>query len=119
MRTELKKLGSRDRHRFTATVGGFGTKRGYQGRRLDTVLLRDVRCDGDVVTDHLWMTCGKWSEQLEEGMRISFDARVDSYLAGYRGRRDDYDLPPPRMDYTVKRPTRLRVLPATVPLELD
>lgn len=112
MRTALKKLGGQDRHRFEARVERFGSKRGYQGREVHTVLLRDVTCDGQEMTDHLWMTCGKWSQSLREGMRIAFNARVAPYEAGYRGRRDDWDLPPPRVDYAVQRPTQLTVLSA-------
>ena len=110
MRKALKNLGSAERHRFEATVQRFGTKTAYKGPPVPTVLLTDVTCDGRAMTDHLWMTRGKWAEPLREGMRIAFDARVGTYRAGYRGRRQDWDLPPERVDYKVERPTRLVIL---------
>ena len=110
MRKELKAIGNRSRHQFEAVVERFGSKNGWTGASVETVLLRDLTCDGRVVADHVWMTRGKWADGLAPGMRIAFDARVGTYQAGYRGRRDDYDLPSPRTDYKVQRPTRVRTL---------
>jgi hypothetical protein len=55
------------RSRYTGSVERFGTKRSY-GHEMNTLLLRDVpTTDGDLVLDHLWFTCGKWSEQISLG----------------------------------------------------
>lgn len=112
MRKRLKALGSQERHRFQATVGRSGTKNGYKGRTVETLLLINVTCDGKEITDHLWMTRGKWANGLRQGMRIAFDARVSVYRTGYWGRRHEPDLPPARVDYKVERPTKLQVLNA-------
>jgi hypothetical protein len=77
------------RSRYTGTVERLGIKRSY-GREKSTLLLRDVRTiDGILVTDHLWFTCGKWSDEIMIGDRIAFDARATSYEKGYAGDRWD------------------------------
>lgn len=53
MRKELKMIGSKDRHIFTATFIRFGFRDGYKGS-VETILLQDVLLNGKVVTDHLW-----------------------------------------------------------------
>lgn len=53
MRKELKIIGSRDRHVFTATFIRFGFRDGYKGP-VKTILLQDVLLDDKIVTDHLW-----------------------------------------------------------------
>lgn len=61
MRKELKIIGSRDRHVFTATFIRFGFRDGYKGP-VKTILLQDVLLDGKIVTDHLWFEWkGTWS----------------------------------------------------------
>lgn len=109
MREELKKLYGR-RLRFEALVERFGSKSSFRGPPVETVLLRDVRRidTGELVTDHLWWARGKWAEALEPGQVIEFDARVDSYLKGYFGRREEVYAPPQR-DYRLVRPTRVAV----------
>jgi hypothetical protein len=109
MRTELKKLNGQ-RTSFTAVVERYGTKRAFRGDPLKTVLLRDVRYGDMVVTDHLWFTCGKWSEQLKIGDQFSFDARVGVYGKGYQGRLAE-ELGEERYeaDYRLERPTKVKI----------
>jgi hypothetical protein len=112
MRAELQK---RDglRGRFSATFVRFGAKKAYKGPPIKTALFRDVRDEaGNQVTDHVWMVVGKQLEELAlaEGDRIQFEARVASYVKGYRGRREDDDLPTQALDYKLSRPTHLRKL---------
>ena len=58
MRKELKIIGSKERHVFTATFIRFGFRDGYKGP-VKTILLQDVLLDGKVVTDHLWFDLTK------------------------------------------------------------
>lgn len=58
MRKELKIIGSRDRHVFTATFIRFGFRDGYKGP-VKTILLQDVLLDDKIVTDHLWFDLPK------------------------------------------------------------
>lgn len=48
MRKELKIIGSRDRHVFTATFIRFGFRDGYKGP-VKTILLQDVLLDGNII----------------------------------------------------------------------
>lgn len=64
MRKELKIIGSRDRHVFTATFIRFGFRDGYKGP-VKTILLQDVLLDGKIVTDHLWFDLTKGFESAD------------------------------------------------------
>lgn len=99
------------RSRFRGTVERFGSKRAYRGPDITTILLRDVvhEATGEIVTDHLWFTSGKWSASVKIGDTIVFDARVGEYLKGYRGRREDV-YSPMEVDYRLERPTKMRVV---------
>lgn len=92
MRKELKIIGSRDRHVFTATFIRFGFRDGYKGP-VKTILLQDVLLDGKIVTDHLWfdLTKGFESADLLPGDVVEFCARVSIYEKGYRN--DVFDRP--------------------------
>lgn len=86
MRKELKIIGSRERHVFTATFIRFGFRDGYKGP-VKTILLQDVLLDGKIVTDHLWfdLTKGFESADLLPGDVVEFCARVSIYEKGYNG----------------------------------
>jgi hypothetical protein len=108
-----EELAKRDglRGRFFATFVRFGTKTAYRGAPIKTCLLRDVKDEaGTIVTDHLWMVCGIQLERLEmkPGDIIYFMARVSVYTKGYRGRREDDDLPPLEQDYRLSFPTNMQ-----------
>lgn len=64
MRKELKIIGSRERHVFTATFIRFGFRDGYKGP-VKTILLQDVLLDGKIVTDHLWFDLTKGFESAD------------------------------------------------------
>ena len=111
MRKKLKQLGSEERHTFTAEFGRFGTKTGWR-YPVRTVLLKNIKLkDSDgVLTDHLWFTCGKQFDEicLEEGDRVQFDARVDSYTKGYFGHDELKALEcPVEKDFRLSRPTNV------------
>ena len=98
------------RLRFSAVVERFGSKPGYKGHDLETILFKNVRVElsGELVTDHLWFVVGKWSADLRTLHLVTFDARVTSYVKGYRGRREVYDSPL-ELDYRLERPSKVRV----------
>ena len=109
MRKDLKNIGSQDRHTYTGTFERFGIKKGYKGP-ITTVLLLNI-CDreGNVVTDHLWFnkTKGFTKVDLQQGDRVSFEARVGSYVKGYQGYREDIysDI---SLDYKLSYPTKIQ-----------
>lgn len=114
MRGQLKDIGDNERHTFTAQFVRFGTKNGYKGIER-TVLLKDVRLDNEIITDHLWfnLTKGFNNCDLHEGDIVQFDGRIAAYEKGYKGRRDDYQIyieHPIEIDYKIERPTHVVVL---------
>lgn len=104
MRTKLSKInGQRDK--FKATVKRFGTRIGYKGYPIKTILLINIiDMTGKEVSDHLWFDVGKTFEKvkLEEGDRIQFHARVKPYWKGYRGNGEMPDL-----DYKLSYPSQI------------
>ena len=110
MRAELAER-QEQRFRLRATFTRFGQKRGWKSQTVSTVLLSDVMeaASGKMLTDHLWMTAGAWSEWLEIGDVIEFDGRVTSYVKGYFGHRQDVFVPA-STDWKVGRPTKVEVV---------
>jgi len=113
MRKKLKQL-NQQRLTFRATVDRFGTKNGWHGWQVNTICFKDVTHNGELVTDHVWFTCGKWSQKIKEGDKISFEARVGEYEKGYRGYREDVllygEYSKPSVDYHLTRPTKVKVI---------
>lgn len=109
MRKELKIIGSKERHVFTATFIRFGFRDGYKGP-VKTILLQDVLLDGKIVTDHLWfdLTKGFESADLLPGDVVEFCARVSVYEKGYKGYRNDVFDRPIEKDYRLSRPTKIK-----------
>lgn len=107
--TNMKIIGSRDRHVFTATFIRFGFRDGYKGP-VKTILLQDVLLDGKIVTDHLWfdLTKGFESADLLPGDVVEFCARVSIYEKGYKGYRNDVFDRPIEKDYRLSRPTKIK-----------
>ncbi len=99
------------RQTFIGTFERFGEKTGYKGYPLKTVLLVAVQdTQGKEVTDHLWFNFTKGFEgiELKKGDQVMFDARVKKYWKGYKGYRDDADLPPIEKDYKLSYPNKIR-----------
>lgn len=90
MREELRTIGSKGRHVFTATFVRFGFRNGYIGP-VKTMLLQDVTLDSKIVSDHLWfdLTKGFSGADLSPGDVVEFCARVSAYEKGYKGHKDD------------------------------
>lgn len=75
MREELRTIGSKGRHVFTATFVRFGFRNGYIGP-VKTMLLQDVTLDSKIVSDHLWfdLTKGFSGADLSPGDVVEFCA---------------------------------------------
>ena len=94
MRKELKKH-DRQRMKFKGIVERYGAKKNYKGGIEKTILLKDITfINGDKATNHAWLTVGKTIEkaELKEGDKITFDARINTYLKGYDKDEWDYKL---------------------------
>lgn len=109
MREKLKNIEG-VRKRFIATFVRYGTKSAYRGYPIVTLLFENVRDKhGDIFSDHIWFTTNKTFEKysFNEGDNIVFDARVKTYYKGYKGHREDYDLPPVTKDYKLSHPNNI------------
>ena len=109
MREELRTIGSKGRHVFTATFVRFGFRNGYIGP-VKTILLQDVTLDSKIVSDHLWfdLTKGFSGANLSPCDVVEFCARVSAYEKGYKGHKDDVLNRPIERDYRLSRPTKLK-----------
>lgn len=111
MRQALKNIGEEERHIFYGTFERFGTKSGYKGI-LKTVLLIDVKDEHEqIVTNHLWFNFTKGFEKLnlQKGDKVKFCGRVQPYVKGYFGRRNDV-YAPIELDYLIKYPTKISII---------
>jgi len=103
------------RGRFSGVFARYGWKPAYRGPYQKTILLTNVvDCRSTrIVADHLWLTVGKNMSALPElkpGNVISFEARVTSYMKGYRGRRFVPEAPLPSWDYRLSYPTHVQLV---------
>lgn len=65
MREKLKEREGLRRY-YAATFKRFGSKPAYKGPPIKTILLVDVvNATGELITDHLWFTCGKQFARLD------------------------------------------------------
>lgn len=102
-RTDLKKIGSQDRHTFTGRFERLGIKE-YKDKYSPTILLCNVKNDNEIVTDHLWFNYGKnflKLGKLVKGDILQFDGRVGEYIKGYKHYLNDYKI---------KNPTNVKLL---------
>lgn len=105
MRTGLKKLGNQDRFTFTGEFVRTGFKTTYYGGQhcQPTLMLRNIKHDGQLVTNHLWFNYGKMFQKLgwlQVGDQLQFDARVDDYYKGF--------IKHNKHDYKLSRPTKIK-----------
>ena len=106
MREKLKELGSDRRYTFMAKIKRFSFKKGFINELpLKTVLLVEVICNGNIVFDHIWMTCGRRIYALlpQVGQWLQFDARVTKYFKGYDKSVEDYRLSYPTKISIIKK----------------
>lgn len=111
MRTELKKIGTDERHRFYATFEKFGWKNDYKYPKR-TLLFKNVTdINGKIVTDHLWFNMIKTFEvlKLDPGDVIEFNARVKDYEKGYKGRKEGIYCPI-STDYKLSYPSNAKIV---------
>ena|SRR5665647_1181017 len=104
-------LGAKEgvRSLYTGEFVRTGIKHGYMGDVV-TVLLKDVRDEaGQIITDHLWfnMTKGFKQANLQAGDIVEFRGRVEKYVKGYKGGREDVHKPLEE-DYKLSFPTKVR-----------
>lgn len=111
MREQLRDIHGK-RGKFIGTFTRYGSKKGWKGRRLVTVLLTDIVIVQGTqthlpATDHLWFNLTKEFSALGElkaGDRICFEARSRPYRKGYAGERTtDYRLSHPTKFSTQKK----------------
>lgn len=99
------------RHTFTATFDRMGTYDSYIYTK-PTIMLTDIYdCHGNYMCDHMWFKYVKGFEQLgelQQGYKIQFSARINSYQKGYMG-YNEYKrrLNPPQTDYRLVFPTKI------------
>lgn len=112
MREELKKIGNKERHRYSGTFAKYGYK--YADRQRNhakpTMILKNIKLiDSDnkeiLVADHLWfnLTSGfKKLGILKVGEKVFFNGRVTNYHKGYY-------LDGISIDYKLERPTKIEL----------
>lgn len=63
-----------------AVVERFGWRYGYKGYKEERILLKNVkfRDSGKLFKGRLWLTRGKWTEGLQVGAAVAFDARIEN-----------------------------------------
>lgn len=107
MRAGLKQYHGQ-RRSFSATFVRYET-RTVRTKLRQMLLLRNVRCEGEIVADHAWMhVSAGWPEDLQEGETVRFQARVDRYVKGYFGRRESAYNKPIEVDYCLVYPRKIR-----------
>ena len=113
MRKELKAIGMQERYTFVGEFVREGLKNSFKGPPLPTVLLKEIRLkDSDkIITDHLWFNKTKGFDvlNLKEGDIVQFDARVNSYIKGYQGYREDV-WSHTEKDYKLSYPTKIKII---------
>jgi hypothetical protein len=108
MRKELEKLNN-ERRQFSAIFERYGTKSGWKGYPIKTILLKDVNNGVRIVTDHIWFTMTKGFDalgELKQGDKVEFCARVKEYVKGYVNYRNDIDES--EIDYKLSHPTKIK-----------
>jgi hypothetical protein len=107
MRHELAEIGKDSRHTFTGKFIRIGHKKNYHGYFDETLLLTEIKLDGQTITDHLWFNMTKSFKkiryQLNEGTEVRFDARVAEYI---RGHFRSYQ----ERDFKLSHPTKVAVV---------
>jgi len=106
MRKALKKIGKDDRHTFIGTFDGVGFKNTYKDIYQPTIVMTNIKLsNGNKLADHLWFSYTKGFlqlGQLQQGDKLQFDGRINSYEKGYYLDR--------QTDYKIERPTKIKLL---------
>ena len=101
-RQSLKKYDGK-RLRFEGRIATFSRKSKYKGSP-PTVLVKNIRLhkNQEPIAQHLWFVCGQWSQDLQSGDWIIFDARVQGYERNYKGKKPD------RFSYKLVYPSNIQ-----------
>lgn len=104
-----------DRKSFRATFVRLGSKRGYQGYKEETVLLKNIidSSTSKIVADHAWFNYTKSFQRLAltAGVEIKFDARIKEYHKGYVNKR--YGIDNRKRDFRLSHPTNVSIIAVT------
>lgn len=98
---------------FTGTFVRFGTKVPYKGPPITTLLIKDItNDDGSITEDHVWFSMTSRFEnikdELRDGVKLTFEARIKPYTKGYVNRREWIDE---RVtDYKLSYPTNIQIV---------
>ena len=67
------------RRPFTAEVGQFGPRDGYNAKRVEKVLLKEITIKGfgKIQQHQQWLNLGKWTHGIQTGDTIEFTARLE------------------------------------------
>lgn len=98
---------------FRGVFQRFGSRPAFKGPPKITVLLVNVQDgSGREMCDHVWFTQGEQMRRLmlEAGDVLEFSATVKRYQKGYRGRREDVDVDPAKVDFGLSWPAKVRVV---------
>ena len=108
MRKLLKQI-KEQRRQFFAVFERYGSKSGWNGSTVKTILLKNVSNGEQILADHIWFTLTKGFEALGElnhRDQIEFDARVKEYQKGYVNPRKFIDES--ETDLKLSHPTKIR-----------
>jgi len=98
-----------ERKKFHAVFARFGKKTNFLGHSEETILLKNVVDleNQQIVADHIWFTYTKSFQKLrlEEGIRITFEARIKRYVKGYINRK--YKIDHRQEDFKLSHPTKI------------
>lgn len=88
MRNNL--LTEKENTKYTGTFIRYGSLYEY-GIKFITVLIRNIKTEKEIVTDHQWFRINQGFEglSLEEGDIVTFTAEVSTYLKGYFGKKKE------------------------------
>lgn len=104
-RTKLKQIGSDERYTFTGVFERTGFK-SYRDKYTPTLMLKNIKIDDELLTDHLWFSYGKNFQKLgklEQGDIVQLNGRVGQYTKGYYTEGQ-------KVDYRIERPTKVKLL---------
>lgn len=118
MRSELKDLIG-TRNLYSATFERFGSlpaKRKSANTNRKTALVKDIFCEGKLVSDHLWIAeCSDFERlRLKSGETVLFTAIASYYVKGYLGFRMDAVGHPISIDVELTMISDVRRKPATL-----
>lgn len=111
MRNKLKEIDG-ERQTFYGEFVRLGVKNGFRGT-VETVLFKSIYdSNNKFITDHLWFNLTRGFEKLflKPGDKVQFDARVQSYIKGYKGSRKEVlnsAKGVQKTDYQLTRPSRI------------